>query len=274
MAGSSSLRIGAGARPAALSGAYVAVADDVSSIYWNPAGMSLIKKNQIGAMHGIWLEGISYECLGYVHKLRNNKSLGVMINMLSANDTRRLSKQESNAGEFGIKDIAVSAGYSQKIQNLVLIGINTKFINQSIDQYSGRTFALDIGCIIMTTRYSRIGFTVQNIGKNITIIDQSSPLPLTIRVGNSVYLFKNKLLIATDGEFIIDGTEKLNLGLEYNIKEIVNLRGGYQISRAKSISQEYSAGMGIKYKRLILDYAWVPYGGLGTTHRISIQYGY
>ena len=75
--GAEFLLIAAGARPAAMGGAYVAVADDISAVYWNPAGLASLRGRGISATHAEWLSGIRYESLGYGHSVGQLGTLGI-----------------------------------------------------------------------------------------------------------------------------------------------------------------------------------------------------
>ena len=60
------LKIGTGARQAGMGGASAALADDIYSMYYNPAGLALLEKNEVSFVHLAWFEDISYECLSFV----------------------------------------------------------------------------------------------------------------------------------------------------------------------------------------------------------------
>ena len=272
-AGAAFLKIGVGARPEGMCGAYVSVSNDLNSLYWNPAGLSLVRRSQAGAAHNIWLGDMSYENLGYVHKLRGQKSVGIMINLMNTKDTRRISRIESDMGDFGVSDLALTVGYGQKLLNMAAVGINAKIIRQAIDRYSAGTICMDIGAIIDITKNTKIGFAVQNIGKSMVFINQASPLPIIYRIGSSIRLLEDKLLLSIDVVSVYDDNDSLNIGMEYSVRELLYLRTGYKLTSdiiVHDSSEEYSAGIGIKFKKYIIDYAFVPYGVLGNTHRISI----
>ena len=63
------LKIGVGERADAMGGAYVAMANDASATYWNPAGLVQIGRNELVVSHLDWLVDVDFEYLGYVHQL-------------------------------------------------------------------------------------------------------------------------------------------------------------------------------------------------------------
>jgi long-subunit fatty acid transport protein len=60
-----------------------AMADDAYAIYWNPAGLALLKDKELGAMYNIWFEDIRHGFLGYTHPF-NKFTFGGAINYLDA----------------------------------------------------------------------------------------------------------------------------------------------------------------------------------------------
>jgi long-subunit fatty acid transport protein len=63
------LKIGVGGRATAMGDAFIAVADDASSLYWNPAGLSQSMENQIFFSHNEWVVDIQHEFAGAVYHL-------------------------------------------------------------------------------------------------------------------------------------------------------------------------------------------------------------
>src|SRR5262245_2441114 len=63
--GSTFLKIGVGARPAALGDAYLALSDDASGFHWNPAGLAQTLLPEISLMHNEYFADIKYEYVGY-----------------------------------------------------------------------------------------------------------------------------------------------------------------------------------------------------------------
>ena len=64
-AGAQFLKIGPGARVDSLGGAFGGLADDVTSIYWNPAGISQLNKISFSDTHTIWLADLRYNYLAF-----------------------------------------------------------------------------------------------------------------------------------------------------------------------------------------------------------------
>src|SRR5438067_1224172 len=66
------LKLGAGARAAGMGDAFVAVADDVTAAYWNPAGLAQIRQTEVEAMQNTSLVDTQYQYLGAAVPLRDS----------------------------------------------------------------------------------------------------------------------------------------------------------------------------------------------------------
>lgn len=86
------LNISVGARVLGIGGAFVSVANDVSCIYWNPAGLIQLKNREISFMYSRTFEAEMNHCfLGYVHPTRLGQ-FGISVIYLNVEkipDTKR-----------------------------------------------------------------------------------------------------------------------------------------------------------------------------------------
>lgn len=290
--GATFLKIEAGARPVAMGGAFVAVADDANTTYWNPAGLAQIGEREITAMHNEWLEDIRYEFLGYAQPIKSEGraqgfGVSVMCLYMSGLESRTTETIEPE-GTFGAYDIAVAGAYAREVGKGVSIGANIKLIQQKIEDETAWSGAVDIGLLYTLPGPRRkvskgkfqLGFAVQNIGPGIKFIKESDPLPLNIKAGIARTLelksIKSKLTLAFDVNAPIDNVPNGHFGVEFVYQKIKDIelagRIGYKTNTISDLNalSGLSAGVGFLWKRLALDYVWVPYGDLGNTHRISL----
>ena len=94
----------------------------------------------------------------------------------------------------------------------------------------------------------------------------NDPLPLTLKMG--IAWSGEALTLAADVAKPQDNDLYWCVGAEWWMREIIALRAGYKTNQ--DIAEGWSAGLGFKFQRIHLDYAYVPYGDLGNTHRISL----
>lgn len=220
---------------------------------------------------------------------------------------KRASNTANSEGSFSTSDFSFSLAYAGNTQGKLFLpfsyGLTLKFIRQSIDQYSADAFAADLGAIAPVQICgipASFGACIQNIGTSIKYINEEYQLPLVYKFGIAAKPFHNgklPLLVALDVDFPNDSDISVKIGFEFEVNSMLNIRAGYRnmnsstrdaISGGKlgafnnsqfSAFSGLTAGFGLNIplntisnlsNGLNLDYAFVPYGELGNTHRISL----
>src|SRR5258708_3071626 len=75
-------KIGVGARSAAMGGAFSALADDISALYWNPAGIARLKGDNVSATYTAWFGGINHNFIGAVLPISDRYRFGISLIVL------------------------------------------------------------------------------------------------------------------------------------------------------------------------------------------------
>jgi hypothetical protein len=233
-----------------------------------------------------------YEFLGYVQPIKSEKRVhGFGASIMALYTTgleQRTTETTEPEGTFSAYDIAVAGAYACKISKTISIGANAKLIHQKIEKETAWGGAIDIGLLYRVPRprgrFSRdilqVGFVVQNIGPPIKFVKESDPLPLNIKAGIAkIYdlrSIKSEVILACDVNAPIDNVPNGHFGVEFVYKKMKDIavaaRVGYKTNTIKDLNalSGLSAGAGFVWKRMAVDYVWVPYGDLGNTHRISL----
>ncbi len=278
------LKIGIGARPCAMGGVFVSIADDSNAIYWNPAGLGRCNYPEVGLMHLEWFGDVDYDSLSYIRPT----GLGTLgINMVYL-QKRGMEKTKASPdgrysmdGTFSFADMGLTLSLGRKLNNNFYYGGNFKIIREEIDEDERYGMAVDGGILYLYNSLS-LGFVVQNMGTGLKFGEERFFLPLSVRGGGSYKLLQDNLIIGLEGELPMYGRSNLSLGVEYRLFDIVAFRlgykyidGGWQIDELNGMT----GGIGVRLngsegKRgsLGLDYAFAPYGDFGNTHRISMSY--
>lgn len=261
------LKICAGARPAGMGEAFSAVADDVNTIYWNPAGLMQLQEKEATFMHNEWLYDLKYEFLAYCQPTPQGVA-GFSLTYLRMGDLEGKDKNENPIGNFGAYDYALSIAYAIPTNENTYVGITGKFIQQKIEAEQANGIAMDIGVLYLEPAIEGLKFAagLQNIGSKLKFIQQAENLPLTYKLGASYK--RNKLLLTGDITKPQDNDTRINLGAEYPMSKILTLRIGY--NSKNDLDLGFSFGAGFKLNTLHIDYAFIPYGKLDDTHRFSI----
>jgi hypothetical protein len=254
------LKIGVGSRAVGMGGAFVAVADDITSLYWNPGGLGRLNRNEAILLHTEWLAGISFDYAGVAVNMGRFGTVGISITSVSMGEMKVRSelKPEGTGEYFSASDIAGSIAYGRALTDRFSIGANVKYIRQNIWHMSANGFAVDIGTIF-TTQFNgmKIGMSISNFGTTMKMagsdareyIDinpgaegsndqlpayrqmESWSLPITFRVGVAMDAFKtrrNRLTVALDALHPNDNSEYVNFGCEYAFYDWAFIRLGWQ----------------------------------------------
>jgi len=273
------LKLDVSARASALAGAYTGVSNEVSAIYWNPAGLGLLNQTQLGATYGMWLDETSYEWCGLAVPTRKG-TFGGAVTLLQAGSVsetiRNLSspyEPEYTGRDASASELVACLAYARTWKALSL-GANLKLLQMKLGEYSGLGYGADVGLLFapgILNRGLSLGLAVQNIGTGGTVGEGAETLPLNIKAGFGLHVLRNKvnhLLVSADVGKAIDSRLRASAGLEYRIFDLLSLRGGYKITGYDLGS--FTAGTGFHIKNFDIDYAWAQYGDLNNTHRVTL----
>lgn len=271
--GAQFLKIDVGSRSSALGGAYTSVAGDNYNIYYNPAGLAGLDKRMVTAHHNEWITDVKYEFLAYSFNLKEKIVLGFAVQYLHMGRTDKTDDIGDFIGTWTAEDLAINLTYSQVYNENINFGINGKIIRQSNAGYTATAGAIDIGVLFNNFREYDLtyGFSVSNIGTKIKFIKEGDRLPLIWRGGIN-YILLNSFLLSADIVKPIDNDLYFAFGTEYNYHDMIFVRAGYASN--DDIDDGFRAGLGFKIMSLSLDYAFMPKGYFGDSHRFSISYNF
>ncbi|MCX5785180.1 MAG: PorV/PorQ family protein [Elusimicrobia bacterium] len=277
--GAQFLKLGAGARAVGMGEAYCAVANDASGIYWNPAGLARIEYFSFTMTHASLFGKMNNEFAAFARSFRNIGTFGMSVQYLSAGTIPQTDSSGFETGQdMKPADTAVSLAYAFDV-NGVKAGIAGKYIHSRLTR-TASTLTGDFGALspALLNRKLRLAFIAQNVGGSLKFDRESDALPLNIKLGSS-FSVTRKFLAAFDVNFPRDNKPYAGLGAEYItfFGDDLKLAGrlGFNSRTLGGISglTGLSAGVGIIFRRAALDYAFLPFGALGCTHRISITIG-
>lgn len=213
------LMISPGARAAGMGESFVAIADDATAGYWNPAGLAYQHGRQITLMHVNWLPGLVsdlyYEFLAYRMSIEGVGTIGLNVVYLDLGEQTRMSQTGQEEGKFSSNEYAITASYGATITDNFAMGVSLRFIRSNlapkgtgseIGSGQASVFAFDVGLLYKFPFLSRRltwGMNISNMGPKIAYIDESQadPLPTNLKTGLAFKLVDqkyNKLTIATE----------------------------------------------------------------------------
>jgi len=254
------LKIDVSARSVGMGGSFVAVANDASAIYINPAGLARINGYQAMFTHTEWIAGTKYDFGAISLNLGSIGTMGLMVSSFNSGDMKvtTIEDPEGTGEIFDVQDLLVGLTYSRNLTDNFSIGFTGKFIYQRLWHSTASTMAIDVGTLFNTPFWGIIlGASIKNFGPkmkldgrdikfatdpdsrnagNVNIVNaqyemHEYSLPLSFQVGLAKTLDlseQNKLTIAIDAITPNDNFETVNTGFEYGWNQSLFLRAGYK----------------------------------------------
>ncbi|MDZ7267070.1 MAG: PorV/PorQ family protein [candidate division KSB1 bacterium] len=280
------LKIGVGARAVGLAESFVALANDASAIYYNPAGLTTLDKKAVLLSHVEWPADINYEFGAVILPLGGRGVLGVQIGMLTTGDMKiTVPYQGWTGGYFNASDWVVGVTYASRLTNRFSFGGTVKYLREYISHEGASAVALDLGTLFdIGVRGLRFGMNISNFGPDARYFREQFSLPIDFRLGVIMDLYRNgssRLVVTMQGNHPNDNVEQLAWGMEYSLKELVALRAGYRtnlelekLDRVDEPFEGFSFGAGAAFGlsgvHARLDYAYSDFGFLTTAQRFSL----
>ena len=268
------LKIGVGAEAMSMGESQVAATDDLYASYWNPAGLARLQQPQLALMHNEWFAGINHEFVGFALPLKGVGTLGASASYLSFGELQGRDREGNETTIFRPYDLALILSYARGFGNSLAFGANAKFLREQIADESGTGIAFDLGGLynFPETPLS-LGFNAQHAGPRVKFIEEAFGLPFTFRLGVAYRLWNEALLLTTDIIRPSDNDIAIGVGAGYTIANILQLRTGYKYKIGGNDLGAISGltgGFGLTLLRFQIDYALIPFGVLGLTHRVSL----
>ncbi len=256
------LKLGVGARAAALGDAFTVIVDDSTSLYWNPAGLAKMEKGQLSATNNVWFAGINQGYLGIGFPLGGTGVAAGGVNYVDMGDFDGRDEVGNPTGTFAASALNYQLGYANRLGEKLSWGVSVGGIQDTIADDSKSTYAANLGLIYKSSESLSLGLAVQNVGGELG----GDPLPFVAKIGMA-YTWQS-LLLALDIAKPTDNDLYYGAGIEWWIMDGIALRAGYKTNQ--DVGEGLNAGLGFNKGKIRFDYAYVPYGALGNTHRVLL----
>lgn len=217
-----------GARPTGMAGAFTAVADDVDSLWWNPAGLARSKMTEVTMSHTVFVDDVKTEYLAASRPLPALKgTVGGSFTYMSVPGLEGYDSTGRSLGNLTANSYAATFGFATfVIPGQISVGVNGKYLGQTLTTKKGTGMALDAGLQYRRDQWGA-GVSAQNVGPSFKLGDDSSPLPTMLRAGVA-YHFNPRVLGALDVSKARDGGVLPHLGGEVKLTSNFHLRAGWQ----------------------------------------------
>lgn len=308
--GAQFLKIGVGARGTGMAGAFSAVSNDISSIYWNPAGLAYTNGMNAMFSYTSWFAGFSQNFAALSLPVGEKFRVALSATTFGSGDIEvtTLTKPEGTGAFYNISDVMIGATLSGLLTEQFAFGATVKYLRQGFASVSASTFLFDLGTSYNTgIEGIKLGFTINNFGSSTAFTGQNLTtafnqvnglnlrpvdyniqtndytLPLSFRAGLAWDVVggdvktgepapEHKLTVASDFETISDTREQYSVGAEYTYDGFISLRSGYRFNHSQL---GFAGGIGFNYESSAfngsVDYSINTTTVLGLIHRIGVN---
>ena len=290
--GFSFLKVGVGARAAALGGAYTAISGDLESTAWNPAGIYDVGERAAAVSLTSYLVDTEagFLCVALPSGSRvawmNTSGISwrsmwaVSVNYFTYGDLQRTSKEGEVTGTFGAFDVATGLTAAQRVWgDRLTLGATAKWIYSGIDDFSADAMAVDLGVLARgPIPGMTVGASMSNLGtvRSGFTKGYEDSLPVLLRAGVSHRPAHFPVPVLLSGDITIpnDNDAYFTFGAEIRLAGGLTLRPGYSLQQSGLDGDEalgLSTGAGLDLKGMRCDYAYASFPALGDVHRVSLS---
>lgn len=270
------LKLGVGARALGQGGAFTAVADDATTIFWNPAGLSKLEQFEATGMHANLSLDRNYNFLGYGGPLNKKSSWGFAYTRYAVDaipETRVKDNGEPwevddgdtfdptiTTGTTGDSPVKVwsyfddveenfTFSYSRKMLPKVRLGANFRVLQNSMLGTSGTGTGFDLGMLYEYSPKISLGLAVRDLFERTSYgTGSTDDVPVTLSAG-AAYNAQGDMKLSLD----LNKTENEDLGLRLGAEKWFQKK--YAV-RMGSNDGDFTAGASIKHKDWQFDYAY------------------
>ena len=276
------LSLGAGARALALGSAYVAIVDDPTAVYWNPAGLTRLPQRQLHLTHAERFAGmINHDFAAIALPGKRLHGVGLALLRVGVNDIHFTELTDpgrplSQTNRPYIASTETSADYAfylslaHRLRTSFSLGASVKVIYRQVASLNAYGLGLDLGL----TYQLRPGLSLAASIRDITSTPIIWNTDANDRINPSILLGATYQLTVAGGRATValasragggigaDSGTPVNTGIEYSYRSLA-LRGGLEEDRQ-------SLGLGLQpYQRITLDFAYLQHDQLESTYQIS-----
>ena len=295
-AGAAFLKIESGSRPAALGGAFAGLANDINTIFWNPAGLTAVHHRELTAMQHFSFAEINNQTIGYAQRVERLVWGASFLGSFTEIE-RRQGPTEDPDSTVTVGGFATGLSLAYPLGEAISVGGTAKIISKQLDIQNAFGAAADVGVVLrLLDNHLGIGVAFQNAG----VLDGGENLPMALRAGLAYRTWKQPAveaeaeaetetdkptpaaqevwaLVADAHLPLLDANPSFHIGAERWFYESIAARVGYRISFNENPSDGLALGIGVRRSGedalanidFQFDYAFVPDAHVGNAHRVS-----
>ena len=269
------LEIDPAPRQAAMGGAAVALADDVSAVHYNPAGLRQLLRSEAGFAHHRYVGGVSYDWAAFGRPTAKRGAWAADLGYVRYGQIKGYTENDTPTGDVGASDMKLTGAWAgEPLADFpgLKAGGALKLVRSTLDSYNASAYAADFGALYPALRapgYTvTVGGSLRNLGTKLKYASEKADLPRAAVVGVGFRGLQESLSVAFDVEAPQHGSIAPKFGAEWWTRDLLALRigwkGGYDMGPG------ISAGIGLRFRAAQFDFSVVPAGALGYVTRAGV----
>lgn len=280
--GFGSFKVSANARSAGMGDAFGAVANDVSAMFYNPAGITQVEKREFVGSYTSWLVNSYFGSFAIASNM-GWATIGASFLFFKTGDIEEttVNAPQGTGRKVPAGDMAIGLALAKKVTDKLSVAGHVRYIQETLDATKISTVAIDFGTLFWTGfKSSRLTMAMHNLGGDKDVIYKRARMPLTFNLAGAMEAYGKlggpaSLSLAAEQVFYTDYAARYHVGAEFWYHDTVALRGGYKF---KYDSEGWTTGVGLKAKaggRLFkVDMSYAPTASpLDNSHPLRLSVG-
>jgi hypothetical protein len=246
------LKLTGNARSAGMGDAYAAVGNDLSAVYYNPAGITQIERYAITGSYLKWIVGSEMGTFAIGAKT-SAATFALNFAYFSTEEFEETTSAQPGGTGRMVKagDLAAGITIAKQVTDKLSVGGNFRWVQEDLDLQSYSSVDFDFGTLFYTGfRSSRLGMSLRNLGGDKDVIGQIARFPMVFNLSGAAEIYGNlgdpmSITVAVEQMFFTDSINRYHFGAEAWIQNMIALRAGYKTGYD---SESWSVGAGLRQK--------------------------
>jgi|GEM_PF-1066429 hypothetical protein len=275
------LDFGSSAAAAGMGNAYIGIVKNAESIYWNPAGLCSMQKDDknwnIYFAHNVWFQDIMASDIAIAKHIKKIGVFALGLTYINSGSIQRSDIDSLGNPVFRENEtyspysVIINAAYAGKLEEDLDAGINLKYILDNIDGNIANTLAFDLGLRYAFPYLKGLSFSL--VSKNFGGRLNEFILSKEISFAASYLFYISDFIITTDYDIVgkVANNPLHRIGIEIDTPYMFVVRTGYQTDNTtiQDGFKNFTFGIGIRLSDKYADFAYEPYGDIGNTYKVS-----